>query len=146
MDKWFESLNKVCEENEDLNFILPIHPNPNVQKYRGLLNEKIKVVDPMNHNELIETLIGCKFVITDSGGIQEEASFLNKKSIVCRKTTERPEGIDTGHLFLCGNPDNLPTFVYNINKDFYIKNECPYGDGNSSIKILNILNNGYSNS
>ncbi len=146
MDKWFESLNKVCEENEDLNFILPIHPNPNVQKYRGLLNEKIKVVDPMNHNELIETLIGCKFVITDSGGIQEEASFLNKKSIVCRKTTERPEGIDTGHLFLCGNPDDLPTFVYNINKDFYIKNECPYGDGNSSIKILNILNNGNSNS
>ena len=146
MDKWFESLNKVCEENENLNFILPIHPNPNVQKYKGLLNEKIKVVDPMSHNELIETLIGCKFVITDSGGIQEEASFLNKKSIVCRKTTERPEGIDTGHLFLCGNPDDLPTFVYNINKDFYIKNECPYGDGNSSIKILNILNNGNSNS
>ena len=146
MDKWFESLNKVCEENQDLNFILPIHPNPNVQKYKGLLNKKIKVVDPMSHNELIETLIGCKFVITDSGGIQEESSFLNKKSIVCRKTTERPEGITTGHLLLCGNPEDLPTFVYNLNKDFYINNGCPYGDGNSSIKILNILKNGNSNS
>jgi len=146
MDKWFESLNKVCEENQDLNFILPIHPNPNVQKYKGLLNKKIKVVNPMSHNELIETLIGCKFVITDSGGIQEESSFLNKKSIVCRKTTERPEGITTGHLLLCGNPEDLPTFVYNLNKDFYINNECPYGDGNSSIKILNILKNGNSNS
>jgi UDP-N-acetylglucosamine 2-epimerase (non-hydrolysing) len=146
MDKWFESLNKVCEENQDLNFILPIHPNPNVQKYKGLLNKKIKVVDPMSHNELIETLIGCKFVITDSGGIQEESSFLNKKSIVCRKTTERPEGITTGHLLLCENPKDLPTFVYNLNKNFYINNECPYGDGNSSIKILNILKNGNSNS
>lgn len=146
MDKWFESLNKICEENQDLNFILPIHPNPNVQKYKGLLNKKIKVVDPMSHNELIETLIGCKFVITDSGGIQEESSFLNKKSIVCRKTTERPEGITTGHLLLCGNPEDLPTFVYNLNKDFYINNGCPYGDGNSSIKILNILKNGNSNS
>ena len=106
MDKWFESLNKVCEENQDLNFILPIHPNPNVQKYKELLNKKIKVVDPMSHNELIETLIGCKFVITDSGGIQEESSFLNKKSIVCRKTTERPEGITTGHLLLCENPED----------------------------------------
>ena len=146
MDKWFESLNKICEENQDLNFILPIHPNPNVQKYKELLNKKIKVVDPMSHNELIETLIGCKFVITDSGGIQEESSFLNKKSIVCRKTTERPEGITTGHLLLCGNPEDLPTFVYNLNKDFYINNGCPYGDGNSSIKILNILKNGNSNS
>ena len=146
MDKWFESLNKICEENQDLNFILPIHPNPNVQKYKGLLNKKIKVVDPMSHNELIETLIGCKFVITDSGGIQEESSFLNKKSIVCRKTTERPEGITTGHLLLCENPEDLPTFVYNLNKDFYINNGCPYGDGNSSIKILNILKNGNSNS
>lgn len=146
MDKWFESLNKVCEENQDLNFILPIHPNPNVQKYKELLNKKIKVVDPMSHNELIETLIGCKFVITDSGGIQEESSFLNKKSIVCRKTTERPEGITTGHLLLCENPEDLPTFVYNLNKNFYINNECPYGDGNSSIKILNILKNGNSNS
>jgi len=146
MDKWFESLNKVCEENSHLNFILPIHPNPNVQKYKELLNKKIKVVDPMSHNELIETLIGCKFVITDSGGIQEEASFLNKRSIVCRKTTERPEGITTGHILLCGDPEDLPTFVYNLNKDFYINNECPYGDGNSSIKILNILKNGNSNS
>ena len=146
MDKWFESLNKVCEENQDLNFILPIHPNPNVQKYKELLNKKIKVVDPMSHNELIETLIGCKFVITDSGGIQEESSFLNKKSIVCRKTTERPEGITTGHLLLCVNPEDLPTFVYNLNKNFYINNECPYGDGNSSIKILNILKNDNSNS
>lgn len=139
MDKWFESLNKITEKYKELNFILPIHPNPNVQKYRHILNKNIKVVDPLNHNDLLNILVGCRFVITDSGGIQEEATFLNKKSIVCRKTTERPEGINTGHIILCENPSDLILYVDNIIKDYNINTECPYGDGHSSEKILNII-------
>ena len=139
MDKWFESLNKITEKYKELNFILPIHPNPNVQKYRHILNKNIKVVDPLIHNDLLNILVGCRFVITDSGGIQEEATFLNKKSIVCRKTTERPEGINTGHIILCKNPSDLILYVDNIIKDYNINTECPYGDGHSSEKILNII-------
>jgi UDP-N-acetylglucosamine 2-epimerase (non-hydrolysing) len=139
MDKWFESLNKITEKYKELNFILPIHPNPNVQKYRHILNKNIKVVDPLNHNDLLNILVGCRFVITDSGGIQEEATFLNKKSIVCRKTTERPEGINTEHIILCENPSDLILYVDNIIKDYNINTECPYGDGHSSEKILNII-------
>ncbi len=139
MDKWFESLNKITEKYKELNFILPIHPNPNVQKYRHILNKNIKVIDPLNHNDLLNILVGCRFVITDSGGIQEEATFLNKKSIVCRKTTERPEGINTGHIILCENPSDLILYVDNIIKDYNINTECPYGDGHSSEKILNII-------
>jgi UDP-N-acetylglucosamine 2-epimerase len=139
MDKWFESLNKITEKYKELNFILPIHPNPNVQKHRHILNENIKVVDPLNHNDLLNILVGCRFVITDSGGIQEEATFLNKKSIVCRKTTERPEGIGTGHINLCENPSDLILYVDNIIEDYNINTECPYGDGHSSEKILNII-------
>jgi UDP-N-acetylglucosamine 2-epimerase (non-hydrolysing) len=139
MGEWFKILNILCEKYPDLNFILPIHPNPNVQKYKKILNNNIKIVNPLQHEDLINILIGFKFVITDSGGIQEEATFLNKKTIVCRKTTERPEGIETGHLYLCGDPENLELFVYKINNDYYINNECPYGDGDSSNKILNIL-------
>jgi UDP-N-acetylglucosamine 2-epimerase (non-hydrolysing) len=139
MDKWFESLNKITEKYKELNFILPIHPNPNVQKYRHILNKNIKVVDPLIHNDLLNILVGCRFVITDSGGIQEEATFLNKKSIVCRKTTERPEGINTGHIILCENPSDLILYVDNIIKDYNINTECPYGDGHSSEKILNII-------
>jgi UDP-N-acetylglucosamine 2-epimerase len=139
MNKWFESLNLISEKYKDLNFILPIHPNPNVQKHKHILNKNIKVVDPLNHNDLLNILIDCKFVITDSGGIQEEATFLNKKSIVCRKTTERPEGINTGHIILCENPSDLITYVDNIVKDYNINTECPYGDGRSSEKILNII-------
>jgi UDP-N-acetylglucosamine 2-epimerase len=139
MNKWFESLNKITEKYKELNFILPIHPNPNVQKYRHILNKNIKVVDPLTHNDLLNILVGCRFVITDSGGIQEEATFLNKKSIVCRKTTERPEGINTGHIILCDNPSDLILYVDNIVKDYNINTECPYGDGHSSEKILNII-------
>ena len=133
------------KDNSKFKFILPIHPNPNVIKYRDILNHRINVVDPLSHDELIKVLLTCKFVITDSGGIQEEATFLNKKSIVCRKTTERPEGIGSGHLFLCEKPKDLESFVYKINSDYYINNNCPYGDGESSKKIVNILKYGNSN-
>jgi UDP-N-acetylglucosamine 2-epimerase (non-hydrolysing) len=145
MDEWFLELNKISEKHPSLNFILPIHPNPNVQKHRNLLSEKIKVIEPLSHSDLINMLLNCKFVITDSGGIQEEATFLNKKSIVCRKTTERPEGINTGHLFLCNETKDLEVLVYIINNDYYIDNKCPYGDGKSSKKIIELIKNDYSN-
>lgn len=145
MDEWFLELNKISVDYPNLEFILPIHPNPNVQKHKNLLNEKIKVVNPLSHNELIDVLTKCKFVITDSGGIQEEATFFNKKSIVCRKTTERPEGINTGHLILCNETKDLNNLVYIINENYYIDNSCPYGDGYSSEKIVKILKNGNSN-
>ena len=96
---------------------------------------------------MISYLIKSKFVITDSGGIQEEASYLNKKVIVCRKTTERPEGIKTGHLHLCDNPDKLNYYVTNIaNNNFMIADVCPYGDGKSSERIIKILRDGNSSS
>ena len=90
---------------------------------------------------MINMISQCKFLITDSGGLQEEGSFLNKKVIVCRKTTERPEGIESGHLFLCPKPKSLLDIVQNINKDPIINTDCPYGDGTSSDKICNILKN-----
>jgi UDP-N-acetylglucosamine 2-epimerase (non-hydrolysing) len=145
MELWFKSLNEVSEKYNDLEFILPIHPNPNVYKHKKILNKNIKVVDPLSHEELINVLLECRFVISDSGGIQEEATFLNKKTIVCRKTTERPEGINSGHLYLCPTPNLLNDYVYKINEDYYINNKCPYGDGHSSEKIVNILKNGNSN-
>jgi len=144
METWFEKINILCEKFSDLEFIFPIHPNPDVKKFQSLLSNKIKVIDPLDHQQLVTLLLDTKFVITDSGGIQEESSFLNKKVIVCRKTTERPEGIETGHIHLCQSPDQLIEMVYKINSNYYINNICPYGDGQSSIKIFNILINDYS--
>lgn len=138
MDEWFTELNNIAKENPDLEFILPIHPNPNVQKHRDILTH-VNVIEPLNHSELLELLVKVKFVISDSGGLQEEGSFFNKKVIVCRKTTERPEGIDTGHLYMCESPKELPLLFEIINKDYSVDSECPYGDGMSSKKVKEIL-------
>ena len=138
LDEWFKQIDRIAGENKELEFILPIHPNPNVQKHKPLL-KNVNIVDPMTHSELLEVLVKTKFVISDSGGLQEEGSFFNKKVIVCRKTTERPEGIETGHLYLCDNPNELYYLFEVINKNYKITSECPYGDGKSSIKIKNIL-------
>tara|TARA_R110002060_G_scaffold43484_2_gene54897 strand:+ start:4504 stop:5514 length:1011 start_codon:yes stop_codon:yes gene_type:complete len=139
MDKWFIEVNKIALENPHLEFILPIHPNPNVQKHKHLLT-KVSVVDPLTHPELLDILVKCKLIISDSGGLQEEGSFFNKKVIVCRKTTERPEGIETGHLYICDSPDDLNNIFNIIINDFEINSNCPYGDGKSSVKFKNLLN------
>jgi UDP-N-acetylglucosamine 2-epimerase (non-hydrolysing) len=97
MDQWFNELENLANTYPELEFILPIHPNPNVQKHKHILN-KVKVIDPLTHPKLLQILTKCKLVISDSGGLQEEGSFFNKKVIVCRTTTERPEAISTGHL------------------------------------------------
>lgn len=138
MDKWFAEVNKLAKNNPNLEFILPIHPNPNVQKHKHLLTN-VNVIEPLPHPELLEILVKCKLVISDSGGLQEEGSFFNKKVIVCRETTERPEAIETGHLHICKSPNNLSKILGLLKENYYIDNTCPYGDGKSSIKVKNIL-------
>lgn len=140
MDQWFTEVNSLARNNPDLEFILPIHPNPNVQKHKHLLTN-VNVVEPLSHPELLDILTKCMLVISDSGGLQEEGSFFNKKVIVCRETTERPEAITTGHLYLCPSPKNLATQFRFVKEAYYINSECPYGDGYASLKILDILNN-----
>jgi UDP-N-acetylglucosamine 2-epimerase (non-hydrolysing) len=137
---WLSEIDKIAEKNKDLQFIYPVHPNPMI-KAEADNCKYINKIDPLQHLELINLLKDCKFVITDSGGIQEEACFLNKKIIVCRKTTERPEGIYSGHIYLCQKPEELEYHFLKINNYFLISKKCPYGNGKSSKKILKILNN-----
>lgn len=138
MDQWFKEINDLALQYPELEFILPIHPNPEVQKHKHLLTN-INVIEPLSHPELLEILVKCKFVISDSGGLQEEGSFFNKRVIVCRKTTERPEAIPTGHLHICNSPTDLKKLVDFINTKYYINVDCPYGDGKTSEKIKTIL-------
>lgn len=135
---WFLKINQLAKTNPELEFILPIHPNPNVQKHKNILTH-VSVVEPMSHEDLLKILVKSRLVISDSGGIQEEASFFDKKVIVCRETTERPEAIETGHLHLCSSPDNLNKQFDLLIKDYRINSTCPYGDGQSSLKIKKII-------
>jgi len=137
MNKWFEVIEKLANIHNELQFILPIHPNPNVQKHRHILN-KVIVIDPVNHNQMINLLRECKFIISDSGGIQEEASYLNKKIIICRKYTERPEVLES-HGILCDSPNKLENIFNDININYMVNKECPFGNGESYKNIINIL-------
>ena len=138
IDKWFQVIDNLAKKHPDLEFILPIHPNPNIQKYKKTLKH-VNIIEPLEHKDLLNLLVKCRLVITDSGGLQEEGSFFNKKVIVCRTVTERPEAIKTGHLFICKTPTKLNSLFIKINKKFKIKARCPYGDGNSAQKIVKHL-------
>ena len=137
IDEWFNIINKLAIDNPEYEFILPVHPNPNVQKYIPLLTN-VNVIEPLSHIDLIKTLIKCSLVITDSGGLQEECSFFNKKCLICRETTERPESLNMTS-FLIAKPNDLKkAFNYHIKKKI-VNFECPFGDGNASKKIIKIL-------
>jgi UDP-N-acetylglucosamine 2-epimerase (non-hydrolysing) len=139
--EWFRIINDLAIENPELEFVLPLHPNPNVSKYRFQL-KNVTVVDPLSYDDCLDFIRTCKVIITDSGGIQEESSFLKKKCIVCRKTSERAEGLGT-FAFMCPHPNMLkPAFDGIIQSGEFIVNEdCPYGDGKASERIVKVLKN-----
>tara|TARA_R110002020_G_scaffold118029_2_gene269820 strand:- start:8818 stop:9825 length:1008 start_codon:yes stop_codon:yes gene_type:complete len=137
MGEWFIAINKLAQDNPDLSFEIPLHPNPNVSKHKELLTD-IKVIKPLDYSDMVEKISKCRFLISDSGGIQEESSFLNKKVIVCRKITERPESVGK-HSFMCGEPKGLKGLFYSLRDNYEVNLECPYGDGRSSKRIVNYL-------
>jgi UDP-N-acetylglucosamine 2-epimerase (non-hydrolysing) len=137
--EWFAALDELAAENPGLEFILPIHPNPNVYKHREML-QHVKVVNPMDYKDFVRLLATSRFVITDSGGLQEESSFFRKKCVVCRKTTERTEGMGVFST-LCEFPEDLKVaFAWaNDSPEPDSLEECPYGDGKASERIVKIL-------
>ncbi len=137
MSEWFNEINQLAIENPQLVFTLPIHPNPNVLKHKHILSH-VNVVDPMSHNDFIKEFKSSKILISDSGGVQEEAAFLNKKVIVCREKTERPESVGKTS-FICKKPIDLKGIFYDIINDFDTQYECPYGEGDSCDKIVEIF-------
>lgn len=139
MSKWFRAIDILAHDNPDLNFVLPIHPNPNVRKHKYLLKH-VNIVEPLCYNEFIKLLSTCKFAITDSGGLQEECSFLKKKCLVCRQETERIESLGFFSL-LCRTPEDLKKNFNRIKDDYVVDIKSPYGDGFASEKIYGILKN-----
>ena len=137
MDKWFIELDKLAKAYQEYEFILPIHPNPNVQKHKHLLKH-VNVIDPLPYEEMLELLVKCRLVITDSGGLQEESCFFNKKCLTCRTVTERPEAIGLS-TFMVENPKDLSWEFGFHHHNYKINVECPFGDGHAAEKIYNIL-------
>ena len=139
MSDWFEQISQLAIENPDLHFAIPLHPNPNVQRCKLHL-KKVTILDPLSYSEMKKRLSQCRLLISDSGGLQEEASFLKKKIIVCRKRTERIESLGVSS-FLCPSPSGLKD-IFNSLKENYVVNDtyiCPYGKGNAAQQIKEVL-------
>ena len=138
MTKLFTELECLAKKHPKLEFIFPMHPNPNVQKLRPIL-KNINIINPLGYSDMMELLSQVKFVISDSGGIQEECAAFRKKVLVCRDTTERPEGIEAGFAKLI-DTNIIQNFEW-ANKNPKWEGKNPYGIGNASkIIIDSILN------
>jgi len=148
MKNMFRAIKRIVDEFSDIKAIYPIHMNPIV---REIANEvlgncdRIKIIEPLDVIDFHNFLARSYLIITDSGGIQEEAPSLGKPVLVMRDTTERPEGISAGTLRLVGTKEEI---IYNTFKSLLEdKNEYekmsrannPYGDGFASKKIADIL-------
>lgn len=144
------AIKDIAENFNDVEIVYPVHLNPNVQKpVKRILqsNNRIHLIDPLGYPNMIWLMNKSYFVITDSGGIQEEAPSLGKPVLVTRMVTERVEGIEAGTAILVGT-DRKNIFKEAarllLNKDDYKKMSKainPYGDGETSKKIIKILFN-----
>lgn len=142
------ALKIIAKDFPDLQIIYPVHLNPNVQEpINRLLNniDNIFLIDPQEYLPFVYLMDASSIILTDSGGIQEEAPSLGKPVLVMRETTERPEALEAGTVKLVGtNTKLIITEVTNLlnNKDKYAKMSHahnPYGDGNACKKIINSL-------
>jgi UDP-N-acetylglucosamine 2-epimerase (non-hydrolysing) len=127
----------------DVTVVFPVHPNPNVRRAIEplRLHENIRLVEPVDYPELVYLLKKCHFVVTDSGGIQEEAPSFGKPVLVTRDTTERPEAMDLGLAKLVGTDERLlfdhMTALLDDPREYgrMSRIENPYGDGLASGRI-----------
>ena len=137
LPEWFNAIEQCAKSYPTLLFILPMHPNPQVQKWKYLL-QQVEVMDPVPHNEFVNMIKTCRFIISDSGGLQEECAYYNKKIIVCRKTTERPESLGK-QSYLCNSPTKLKEMVEHCQSNYECNHLCPYGDGFATNRIIPII-------
>lgn len=142
------ALNELALEFGDVDFVIPVHPNPEVRgtvssSFDGLPN--VKLVDPIGYEEFVHLLDRSHLVLTDSGGIQEEAPSLGKPVLVLRELTERPEGIEAGTAALVGtDPGRIVAKARELltEEAAYARmaNAAnPYGDGKASERIATAL-------
>ena len=148
MRNMFRAIKKILDEYHDVKAIYPIHLNPVVREAANEVfgnSEKIRIIEPLDVLDFHNFLANSYLILTDSGGIQEEAPSLGKPVLVMRDTTERPEGIAAGTLKLVGtNEDIIYTSFKRLLDDAeeyekMSKANNPYGDGYASIRIADIL-------
>lgn len=145
-----KALKQIAENHPEILLVYPVHLNPNVQKpvyelLQGISN--IQLIDPLSYPAFVWLMEKSYIIITDSGGVQEEAPSLGKPVLVMRNTTERPEAVEAGTVILVGT--NTEKIVFETQKlledkihyETMSKTHNPYGDGRACERIINFLKN-----
>ncbi len=148
MENMFKAIKRVLQEHSNVKVIYPIHKNPRVREVANRIfgdEDRVKLIEPLEVIDFHNFLNKSYLILTDSGGIQEEAPSLGKPVLVLRDTTERPEGVAAGTLKLVGTKEED---IYNNFKLLLENNEeykkmsqasNPYGDGRASERIAEVL-------
>lgn len=143
-----EALKEIVHKNSDVQIIYPVHLNPNVQKpvYELLSNlDNVHLINPLAYPAFVWLMNRCYLIITDSGGIQEEAPSLGKPVLVMRDTTERPEAVEAGTVILVGtNKEKIVSECEQLlnDKERYTKMSSlknPFGDGKACMRITQMI-------
>ena len=150
MKNIFRAIGRIVNEFDDVAVIYPVHLNPLVRNTVNEIladNDRVHLIEPLEVIDFHNFLNKSHIIMTDSGGIQEEAPSLGKPVLVLRDTTERPEGVEAGTLKLAGTDEDT---IYNLTKEL-LTNESeylrmskacnPYGDGNASKYIVDAIVN-----
>lgn len=151
MENMFRAIRRVLDEHSDVKAIYPIHKNPKIRRIASCYFEgckQIRIIEPLNVIDFHNFMNKAYLILTDSGGIQEEAPALGKPVLVMRDTTERPEGVTAGTLKLVGTSEDIIYRNFKVlleNKEVYNKMahaDNPYGDGMACKRIADILEYG----
>lgn len=137
------AINSISSRS-DVEIVFPVHPNPDVRStvYDAIIRrENVFLMEPLNYKDFVGEMMKSHFILSDSGGVQEEAPSLNKPILITRDTSERPEVVEIGAAKLVGDDQALIEKYSNLllyNSDFYsqmINHKNPYGDGYASQRI-----------
>ncbi|MBO0927512.1 UDP-N-acetylglucosamine 2-epimerase (non-hydrolyzing) [Staphylococcus sp. 30400_3112M30941] len=146
MENIFKAVKRLVDENTDLALVYPMHKNPQVREVAQKIlgnHERIELIEPLDVLDFHNFAKQAYFILTDSGGIQEEAPSFNKPVLVLRNVTERPEGVEAGTLKVVGTNEEdvyqATKQLINDNRMYHQMSEAhnPYGDGFASERIVN---------
>jgi UDP-N-acetylglucosamine 2-epimerase len=142
------ALRDLADRNSDLQLVYPVHLNPNVQQpvQRYLSgHSRIHLIEPLRYEQFVHLMARCDLILTDSGGIQEEATALGKPTLVMRNATERPEAISAGNALLVGSDrERIVSEAERLLRDeaayrSMARRHHPFGDGYAAKRILDVL-------
>lgn len=147
MGQYAEAIRALARFHPDITFIWPVHPNPLIQQSVKACcadTENVNLIEPMAYDDFLHCLASAVLVITDSGGVQEEAATIGVPSIVARKCTERPEAVDLGVSKLANSPEQLLYDAHRILQwpSLLTPMEKPgntFGDGHAGERIAEIM-------